>query len=258
MFPTVPSDEMRSASALLHEMMNLGEAMLSVGGEVSRVEDTLERLGTAYGADRTNVFVITSSMVITIVFPDGRELTQTRRIVSSGSTNFAKLEALNALSRRCCVCPLSTGELRSAIDRIMEQRPSSLRFYLGSVLAAAAFAVFFGGRIYDGFAAALIAVFICFMQQHLPAVCSSRVVFHFLISLLTGLMICVLSALLPALHMDKVMIGDIMLLIPGIAMTSSVRDLLIGDTIAGMFRLIETLLWAIALACGFMIAIMLV
>ena len=54
------------------------------------------------------------------------------------------------------------------------------------------------------------------------------------------------------------MIGDIMLLIPGIAATNSIRDMLMGDTISGMMRLIESILWAGALACGFMAAIWMV
>ena len=54
------------------------------------------------------------------------------------------------------------------------------------------------------------------------------------------------------------MIGDIMLLIPGILMTNSIRDILIGDTISGVMRLVESLLWAGALACGFMCAILFV
>ena len=46
-----------------------------------------------------------------------------------------------------------------------------------------------------------------------------------------------------------------MLLIPGLATTNSVRDIMVGDTISGIMRLIECLLWALALAFGFMIAI---
>ena len=49
-----------------------------------------------------------------------------------------------------------------------------------------------------------------------------------------------------------------MLLIPGIAMTNSVRDILVGDTISGVMRLIESLLWAGSIACGFMLAIRLI
>ena len=48
--------------------------------------------------------------------------------------------------------------------------------------------------------------------------------------------------------MDKIMIGDIMLLIPGLMSTNAIRDVLIGDTLSGIIRLIAALLLAAALA----------
>ena len=39
----------------------MGELMQTCGAEVFRVEDTLARMGKAYGVERMNVFVITSS-----------------------------------------------------------------------------------------------------------------------------------------------------------------------------------------------------
>ena len=44
------------------------------------------------------------------------------------------------------------------------------------------------------------------------------------------------------------MIGDIMLLIPGLMSTNAIRDVLIGDTLSGIIRLIAALLLAAALA----------
>ena len=58
-------------------------------------------------------------------------------------------------------------------------------------------------------------------------------------------------------HQDKIMIGGIMLLIPGIAMTNSVRDMLTGDIVTGMLRLTNSLLQAAAIASGFALSIML-
>ena len=55
---------------LLHALLDLGETMLISGAEINRVEDTLIRLGMAYGARKMNVFVITSSIVITMAFPE--------------------------------------------------------------------------------------------------------------------------------------------------------------------------------------------
>lgn len=44
------------------------------------------------------------------------------------------------------------------------------------------------------------------------------------------------------------MIGDIMLLVPGLMATNAIRDILIGDTISGFMRFIEAVLLAAVLA----------
>ena len=64
--------------------------------------------------------------------------------------------------------------------------------------------------------------------------------------------------LIPGLQMDKIMIGDIMLMIPGLAMTNALRNMLVGNTISGTMRLAESLIWAAALAGGFMVALAIV
>ena len=81
----------------------MAEAMLVSGSEVSRVEDTVTRMGLAYGASEIHAFVITSCIIITMVTEDGKEMTQTRRIMTAGGTDFMKLEQFNDLSRRCCM-----------------------------------------------------------------------------------------------------------------------------------------------------------
>ena len=49
-----------------------------------------------------------------------------------------------------------------------------------------------------------------------------------------------------------------LLLIPGLAMTNSIRNILVGNTISGLIRLTESLIWAVALAGGVMTAILIV
>lgn len=242
---------------LLHEFLNLGEMMLRVGAEIKRVEDTLMRMGAAYGAEKMNVFVITSSIVVTMAFPDGRELTQTRRIMDESGTDFTKLEALNELSRSCCNKPIPAKELKKQIE-LLDKIPSQLQIWAGSAVGAGSFAVFFGGTIFDGICASIFALFICFLKKWLKPICPNNVVFNLLCSFTTGIGICLAAKLLTFLHADKIMIGDIMLLIPGIVMTNSVRDILVGDTISGVMKFIESLLWASAIACGFMLAIQLI
>ena len=106
-------------------------------------------------------------------------------------------------------------------------------------------------------AAGLGATLIWGLQQYLRPVCMNEVTFQFAASFFTGCAICGFTLLCPSLHMDKIMIGDIMLLIPGLMSTNAIRDVLIGDTLSGIIRLITALLLAATLALGFMGAIIL-
>ena len=47
------------------------------------------------------------------------------------------------------------------------------------------------------------------------------------------------------------LIGNIMTLIPGIGLTNALRDLFIGDSIAGLLRTIEAVLLALGIAAGY-------
>ena len=239
-------------------MLELGYLLLGCGGEVSRVEDTLTRVGKAYGAARVEVFVITSIISMTLAFPDLEPITETRRIHSSGSTDFYKMEKLNALSRRCCAEPLELAELREQIDRIAAGRKPSLYVLWGSILVGGAFCVFFGGTVWDGLVAGAFGALVCLLQDRLGRTALNTVAFNLLVSLLVGLGVGLTAAVIPALHMDKILMGDIMLLIPGLAITNAVRNMLVGDTISGAVRLLESLIWAAALAGGIMVALVIV
>ena len=80
-----------TAGKILHIFLNMGEKLMGCGAEVKRVEDTLIRLGNAYGAVKMNVFVITSSIVVTMELPGGERITQTRRILGVGGTDFTRM-----------------------------------------------------------------------------------------------------------------------------------------------------------------------
>lgn len=248
-----PSYTKSELSELLHLFLDIGEGIHRAGGEIYRVEDTIQRLATAYGAIRADVFAITSSLEVTLAFPGDIELTRTRRIRGTGANDLSRIQAYNDLSRRVCAAPMAADELRRAVSAC-ESHGRPLPIYIGSALAGGSFAIFFGGGVLDGLVAAIFGLFICFLQDRLPRLFPNAVTANFLAALMTGLGVCLLSRLLPALRPDKIMIGDIMLLIPGIALTTSIRNILVGDTISGTLRLVESIIFAAALAGGFMLA----
>lgn len=242
--------------SLVHTLLDMGEAMLLCGGEVHRVEDTLTRLASAYDADEINVFVITSNITVTMRLKSGYSVTETRRIKKEETTDFARLEDLNKLSRLCCAKPFAPDELAERVEGILSRKAGCRASYIGGCMAAGAFAVFFGGYIGEGIAAALIGIIIVYLKRHLAPFCMNIVIFNFIVSLITGICVFICALLIPGIKTEHIMIGDIMLLIPGIAMTNAVRDMIMGDTISGVMRLTETMIWAGALACGFVVSVM--
>ena len=203
-------------------------------------------------------FTYFSIISITLLFPDTEAITETRRIHSFGNTDFYRLEKINAMSRECSTSPIPLDELRTRLDKVAHGRKPFSMVFWGSVLAGGSFSVFFGGSIWDGLVAAVFGAVICLLQNRLGKTQLGIVASNLMISLVVGLGVGLVAELIPALHMDKILIGDIMLLIPGLAMTNAIRNTLLGNTISGVVRLAESLIWAAALAGGFMVALVIV
>ena len=165
---------------------------------------------------------------MTILFEDGVELTQTRRINKASSFDFVKLERLNALSRRICTEPVSAAEFRAELKKIDREKPKVQTLYLGSVVTA-----------------------LSFMQRQVQPVFRNAAFFQVLVGFVSGSFIWFVWRQVPALDVDKISIGVIMLLIPGAALTNAVRDMLVGHTVSGLLRMFESLLLALMLAIGF-------
>ena len=125
------------------------------------------------------------------------------------------------------------------------------------MMIAAALSVFFGGTGMDGMAAALSGAVLYGMLHGSSILKLNTIIQNMLCSAVTAMAVLLLVRMGIGTQPDKIMIGDIMLLIPGLMSTNAIRDVLIGDTLSGIIRLIAALLLAAALALGFMGAIIL-
>lgn len=144
---------------LIRQMLNIGEAMYYAGAEISRIEETLYRLGKAYGAEHMNVYAITSSILITMEFRGMEAVTQSRRI----RRDAMDLSKLNHLYRLCCDCidsPIPVEALKEKILVILDERLDDLTNALGKVIAASVLTIFFGGGLADALCSGFEACFI--------------------------------------------------------------------------------------------------
>lgn len=247
---------------ILTSILDIGGLLLKNGAEISRIEDTIERLSRAYGFHEINVFSITSSIVVTVERPNGRTETQTRRI-HDRSTNLGAVESLNALSRKLCEAPSDPDELASEVDALAAQiRERHERRGIGRLLdwfiyalVSSSFAVFFGGDFYDGAAAALSGIFLCLVLKAGAKLKVNSLLISLIGSAFTALAVVLLVRLGIGHHADKICIGNIMLVIPGVQLMTALRDMINGDVLAGTLNLLESVLKATAVAMGFAVVL---
>ncbi|MDO4270696.1 MAG: threonine/serine exporter family protein [Eubacteriales bacterium] len=247
---------MEQQEQILCAILDAGEALLVSGAEVARVEDTMRRMALAYGFTRADVLTITASMVVTAHAPDGAVLTQTRRILRR-ETDMRRIEAVNALSRAVCAAPLPLDELRARIAAIRDMGGGApWRMPLAYLLIAGSFAVFFGGSVRDGLAAML-----CSMVLYAIGRAGARIELQpIVLTVVSAAAMCLAAFLTVWIGLgqapDTIIIANIMLLVPGIALVNSLRDMIGGDTISGLLGACEALLRAVAIAAGCALVLM--
>lgn len=242
---------MNEASEILHDALSLGAEMLICGAEVNRVEDTITRILLAYGMSEISVFTITSNIDVTARAASGELLSQTRRILKY-KTDFTRLEALNALSREICESVPEGAYLRKALESCsLSASYSKPTIYFSYALIASSFTIFFGGNARDAVAAVFVSLLLRFSLTLCGKLDLNYIITNFLCSGAGGLAAALLVRGGIGQNVDKILIGNIMLLIPGVALTNAIRDMISGDTMSGMLRLLEAVLVAIAMAVGF-------
>ena len=242
------------ALRLLTCALDIGEQMLLSGAEIGRVEDSIRLICTAYGCKRTDVFTITSSIVVTVQDTEGNYHTQSRRI-TGGKTDLDRLDRLNTLSRRICANRPPWETVRQELEDILV-RPA-YPFWLeilASAVIAGAFAIFFGGSVADGAVAAVLGGLLHITVSLLRMARMNQILTNVAASFL--LSAAAITAVELGLGHDpnEIIIGNIMLLIPGIALTNSPRDMISGDIISGLLRFLDAMLVAVAIAAGYILA----
>ncbi len=238
---------------LLNTVLNIGKEMLVCGAEISRVEDSITRILKAYDTDEVNVFSITSSIVVTIK-AKGKIYTQTKRVYNSG-TNIDRLDKLNSLSREICRTKPSLAYIEKSYGEILESPSYSFAVYC-SIYALIAFTltVYFGGGVLDGITSGILGALMYILIFKTDSMGINTTLLTMFIAFIIGTLAVLSVKIGIGKDLDNIVIGNIMLMIPGVAITNSIRDMISGDTVSGLMRFAESIIKAAAVAAGFVIA----
>lgn len=238
--------------------LEIASELASSGMEINKVEDAIVRICFAYDLDDINAIAAGTMLAVSANASGGPTVTKIRRVYSR-NYNLNRIEQLLAYSRN--ICTNRTDPVEALIrlkDIVRNTRVAPLYVAIGYVVITAAFTIYYGGNLSDAACAAAIGTVIYICNLSLRPSLSNAIVYAVFISALSGALAVILTTLGLGYNEDKIMIGDIMVLIPTLALVNSLKDMMRGDLMSGIMRFFEVFLEATAIASGFGLALVLV
>ena len=235
---------------LLDLVAELGYNLAMAGAETFRIEDSINRILSAYGIE-SEVFAIPNCMTVSIRTTDGKSATRMRRIGYHGN-DLDSVERYNSLSRRICAEKPAPAV---AIQWLKETSASRIKyrlpFYLlGNILGAAGFSIFFGGSLIDALCAGLCGTLLGLADRFLEKFKTNQFFRTIATAFIMTMVAYITGVIGIADNTDAVIIGTLMILVPGLIFTNAMRDIIFGDTNSGINRIVQVILIAAAIALG--------
>ncbi|MDO5028264.1 MAG: threonine/serine exporter family protein [Bacillota bacterium] len=235
---------------LLHITVMVGRIILQSGGEVFRVEDTIERMCSSFtNLDGYEVLAMKTSVSVTLIY-EGIPYNSVAR-EKSPSYKLEVVDMMNAFSRNF----INTGmDLNQAyrvvmkIDRVKDYPNWFLGFCTGII--GALFTLLYGGPTVDF----VPAFFVGFITYYIVNKSAVFFVPEFMVQLLAGFLTAGIAAVFSSIGFatdpNMIIIGCLMPYVPGMAITNAVRDILSGDYMTGLMTIAQAIFIAVGLAFG--------
>lgn len=241
----ISSDLPNRVPKVLKVIADAGAALLASGGEVSRVEDTMQRLAQAYQLEAVEVIVLPTALFI-----NASGTSTVIRRIKHRRVNLAAVAAINQLSRDVSQNPIPLDELEDYLAKAKNAeryRPSANLLFAG--VGAAAISQLMGGTPIDLGPAFVGGAMTQLVRQWFHAIGLASGVGD-LIAAMVAVLPALASASLGIAKPGSILVAGIMVLTPGLLMTTAVRDGIQGDLLSAAGRILEALLSAGAIAAG--------
>lgn len=224
-----------------------GHILLENGAEISRVEDTMERISSHYGVHTGHFFVLSNGIFTT---SSSNKYANVEFIPIRG-IQLSKVVEVNRLSYRIAADKVSLTQARAELDAIRDEpmKPAWEQI-VGSAFGAAGFCAVFGGGFMDCAAAFVVGTLLYLFLLFVSSRYLSKIVGGICNSLVATLLCLASYRLGFGCSLSNIIIGAIMPLIPGVPFVNGVRDLADSDYIAGTTRLTDAMLGFFCIALG--------
>lgn len=234
----------------------IGYLLLKHGAEIYRVEESIQRMCEGLGFHDVEVFAIPSYFTLSLTLHDGTPYHSSKRS-RTNRIHLDHLYELNCLVRQISNQELTLEQINQKIHYIKHQKLNFQFILIGYIVSAAMFCVFFGGGFNEMIVSAIIG-FVLYYFIYLMELLNMNTIVRTILSSMVLASIAIIAHKINIINdQQSVITGTLMLLVPGIAITNSLRDIIGGDFVSGLSRMIEAILIAASIAIGVGVMMML-
>ncbi|AZN77333.1 hypothetical protein CXB72_09485 [Lactobacillus acidophilus] len=229
--------------------LTAGRLMIEGGSEMYRVEDTMLRIARNAGINDPRVFATPTCVFMSL---DGGKLSQMKQI-RDRNINLELVDRVNELSREFATKKIDLSELKNRIIKVANAPsfPMWMQIIGAAVLSATLMVLFMDDYDWVDFpGAALVGAIGFWAYYEFKKYTKVRFLSELIAAMIMGVLALGLNYLYPKMIIDNILIGALMTLVPGLAMTNALRDLFMGDLLSGIVRMCEAILSALALGGG--------
>lgn len=250
----MPRPDIRETGELALE---IGRILLESGSTTNRVELMMVKVCTCYGFPLTEAFVTPTGIFITLSDGSGQISTSIRRIPSrridlGRITRVSRLvNKLEEIKNDAKLSNMGAAEFRKELREIESEKvwPEWLKLFCGGGTAGF-FCLLFGGSWLEFGTAYIVGVMVSIALKYIGMLGINNFLLNALGAALVVLFAKTLDYWIPYIRVDNIIIGGIMLLVPGLAIVNAIRDTMSGDLVSGTARGAEALFIAVAIATG--------
>ena len=229
--------------------LTAGRLMIEGGSEMYRVEDTMLRIARNADINDPRVFATPTCVFMSL---DGGKLSQMKQI-RDRNINLELVDRVNELSREFATKKIDLSELKNRIIEVANAPSFPMWMQIiGAAVLSATLMVFFMDDYdcVDFPGAALVGAIGFWAYYEFKKYTKVRFLSELIAAMIMGVLALGLNYLYPKMIIDNILIGALMTLVPGLAMTNALRDLFMGDLLSGIVRMCEAILSALALGGG--------
>ncbi|MCL1936017.1 MAG: threonine/serine exporter family protein [Defluviitaleaceae bacterium] len=234
---------------ILNFTVDLAKTMLENGAEVYRVEETMGYVLSKLTGNSGNSFVTTTAIMCTINNGIDNKTTMVR--IKNRTINFEKVSLANNLSRRVFIGNIDIQTAIVELEKIKKKTVYSnkIKIFI-SGLCLSSFSLIFNASLLDFISSFIIGIFLYPILTFLDR----KKLSTFVKSILGGSIASTFTIFFVFFGIGEnfniIMTSSMMLLVPGVLLINSFRDILANDYLTGLSRLIEAIFIAICIAVG--------